>query len=35
MSKGLPTWLKFNAVGLLGVGIQLAVLGVIKGLAVA
>ena len=30
MSKGLRTWLKFNAVGLLGVGIQLAVLALLK-----
>jgi putative flippase GtrA len=30
MSKGFRTWLKFNAVGLLGVGIQLAVLALLK-----
>ena len=30
MSKGLRTWLKFNAVGLLGVGVQLTVLALLK-----
>ena len=30
MKPGLASWLRFNAVGIVGVGVQLAILAVLK-----